>query len=53
MKGLGQQEMGVKIRAGEIVFDGPSSTITKELLDEIYGGSTVPTSKDDQKAKGA
>ena len=43
----------VGIRAGEIVFDGPSSMITKELLDEIYGGSTVPTSKDEQKAKEA
>ena len=43
----------IGIRAGEIVFDGPSSKITKELLDEIYGGSTVPTSKDEQKAKEA
>ena len=43
----------VGIRAGEIVFDGPSSAITKELLDQIYGGSTVPTSKDEQKAKEA
>ena len=43
----------IGIRAGEIVFDGPASTITKELLDEIYGGSTVPTSKDEQKAKEA
>ena len=43
----------IGIRAGEIVFDGPSSTITKDLLDQIYGGSTVPTSKDAQKAKEA
>ena len=43
----------IGIRAGEIVFDGPAATITKELLDEIYGGSTVPTSKDEQKAKEA
>ena len=43
----------IGIRAGEIVFDGPASTITKELLDEIYGGSTVPTSKGEQKAKEA
>ena len=43
----------LKANKGEIVFDGPSSMITKELLDEIYGGSTVPTSKDEQKAKEA
>ncbi len=43
----------IGIRSGEIVFDGPSSMITKDLLDEIYGGSTVPTSKDDRKTKEA
>ncbi len=43
----------IGIRAGEIVFDGPAATITKDLLDQIYGGSTVPTSKDEQKAKEA
>ena len=41
----------IGIRAGEIVFDGPAAKITKDLLDQIYGGSTVPTSKDEQKAK--
>ncbi len=37
----------IGIRAGEIVFDGPSSEISQAKLDEIYGGSTIPTVKED------
>ncbi|MGV3487665.1 MAG: phosphonate ABC transporter ATP-binding protein [Tuberibacillus sp.] len=28
----------IGIRKGEVVFDGPSSEVTQDLLDEIYGG---------------
>lgn len=41
----------IGIRAGEIVFDGPASEITTPKLDEIYGGSTIPTVKDEQEKK--
>ena len=30
------------IRAGEIVYDGPTSKVTQEVLDSIYNGSAVP-----------
>ena len=33
----------IGIRAGEIVFDGPASTITQEQIDEVYNGAKVPT----------
>ena len=33
----------IGVRAGEIVFDGPASTITQEQLDEVYNGTAVPT----------
>ena len=33
----------VGVRAGELVFDGPASTITQEQLDEVYNGTAVPT----------
>lgn len=33
----------VGVRAGEIVFDGPASSITQEQLDEVYNGTAVPT----------
>ena len=33
----------IGIRAGEIVFDGPASTITPEQIDEVYNGAKVPT----------
>ncbi len=32
----------IGIRAGHIVFDGPSGDVTQEILDEIYGGAPVP-----------
>lgn len=42
----------IGIRAGQIVFDGPTSIVTQELLDEVYGGATVPTAgaAEDEKA---
>ena len=33
----------IGIRAGEIVFDGPASTITQEQIDSVYNGNKVPT----------
>ena len=33
----------IGVRAGEIVFDGPASSITQEQLDEVYNGTKVPT----------
>ena len=33
----------IGIRAGQIVYDGPTTSVTQEILDEIYGGATVPT----------
>ena len=33
----------IGIRAGQIVYDGPTQQVTQAILDEIYGGATVPT----------
>ncbi|MFV0479389.1 MAG: phosphonate ABC transporter ATP-binding protein [Anaerorhabdus sp.] len=30
----------IGIKAGEIVYDGPSKEVTKEVLDKIYGGNS-------------
>lgn len=35
----------IGVRAGEIVFDGPVSSITQEQLDEVYNGTAVPTTE--------
>ena len=32
----------IGIRAGEIVYDGPASEVTQDILDSIYNGSAVP-----------
>ena len=32
----------IGIRAGEVVYDGPSSKVTQEILDSIYNGAAVP-----------
>ncbi len=40
----------IGIRAGQIVYDGPASAVTQEILDEIYGGAQVPKAAD-QEAK--
>ena len=39
---LGYAQRVVGIRAGEIVYDGPASEVTQEVLDSIYNGSAVP-----------
>ena len=32
----------IGIRAGEIVYDGPTDDVTQEVLDSIYNGASVP-----------
>ena len=32
----------IGIRAGEIVYDGPTGQVTQEILDTIYNGAAVP-----------
>ena len=32
----------IGIRAGEIVYDGPTTDVTQEVLDSIYNGAAVP-----------
>ena len=32
----------IGIRAGEIVYDGPTGSVTQEVLDSIYNGAAVP-----------
>ncbi len=36
----------IGVRAGEIVFDGPASTITQEQIDYVYNGTKAPTMGD-------
>ena len=36
----------IGIRAGEIVYDGPTDTVTQEVLDAIYNGAAVPQAGD-------
>lgn len=35
----------IGIRAGEIVYDGPTDAVTQVILDEIYGGAPVPVAE--------
>lgn len=41
----------IGIRAGHIVYDGPTSNVTKEVLDEVYNGKEVPKSTDPKTAE--
>ena len=36
----------IGIRAGEIVFDGPTSEVSQEVLNLVYMGKAVPKSTD-------
>ena len=38
----------IGIRAGEIVYDGPTSEVTKEVLDQVYNGNEVPTTENNK-----
>ena len=35
----------IGIRAGEVVYDGPTADVTQEILDQIYNGAAIPTSE--------
>ena len=35
----------IGIRAGEIVYDGPTSAVTQDVLDLVYNGKPIPTSE--------
>ena len=43
----------IGIRAGEIVYDGPTEEVTQEILDLVYNGTPVPTSTDQVSAEAA
>ena len=36
----------IGIRAGEIVYDGPTTDVTQEVLDSIYEGAAIPQAGD-------
>ncbi len=38
----------IGIRDGEIVYDGPTSEVTPEILDVVYKGNNIPSSKDEE-----
>lgn len=38
----------IGIRAGEIVYDGPSREVTSEVLDQVYNGKEIPVSDHQQ-----
>ena len=42
----------VGIRAGEIVYDGPASEVTQDVLTAIYGENPVPHSGDESAKQG-
>ena len=35
----------IGIRAGEVVYDGPTTAVTQAILDQIYNGAAIPTSE--------
>ena len=35
----------IGIRGGRIVYDGPTGSVTQEILDEIYNGAAIPTAE--------
>ena len=39
----------IGIRAGEVVYDGPTTAVTQAILDQIYNGATIPTSEQDRR----
>ena len=43
----------IGIRAGEIVYDGPTSEVTQEVLDMVYNGKAIPKSTDQVSAEAA
>lgn len=43
----------IGIRAGEIVYDGPTAEVTQEILDMVYNGKAVPKTTDKVDAEAA
>ncbi len=43
----------IGIRAGQIVYDGPTANVTQEILDEVYQGKKIPKSTDKEEPKEA
>ena len=39
----------IGIRAGEVVYDGPTTAVTQAILDQIYNGAAIPTSEHDRR----
>ena len=35
----------IGIRAGQVVYDGPTTEVTQDILDQIYNGAAIPTSE--------
>ena len=35
----------IGIRAGQIVYDGPTTSVTQKILDDIYNGAAIPTAE--------
>ena len=38
----------IGIRAGEIVYDGPTTNVTQDILDLVYNGTPIPTTADEK-----
>ncbi|MBR5795528.1 MAG: phosphonate ABC transporter ATP-binding protein [Erysipelotrichaceae bacterium] len=38
----------IGIRAGEVVYDGPTKDVTQEVLDLVYNGKPIPTTADEK-----
>ena len=36
----------IGIRAGQIVYDGPTAAVTQDILDQVYNGKPIPKSTD-------
>ena len=45
-KGTALDSEVIGIRAGEIVYDGPASEVTQEVLDMVYNGNAIPQTTD-------
>ncbi|MCI2153522.1 phosphonate ABC transporter ATP-binding protein [Anaerolactibacter massiliensis] len=43
----------IGIRQGHVVYDGPASKVTKDVLDEVYQGKEIPTTENDKGGKKA
>ena len=37
----------IGVRAGRIVYDGPTDKVTQDVLNEVYQGKKIPTTEND------